>query len=103
MYLTKQHFKSIVPENKTCNRFSASNEFICFLRYILNNHIMCMETFPLTKALIYRRHIIIDVTTLYSVDKKVIVPGAGHYRYIVPSRLTNDFPRIYDVLHLDFI
>ena len=34
-----------------------------------------------------------------SFEQKVIVPGAGHYRFIVPAMLTNEFPRIYHVMH----
>ena len=63
---------------------------------------MYNETFPLIIAPIYRRRIVIDVTTRRgrnSVEQKVIVPGAGDYRFIIPARLANESPRIYHVMH----
>ena len=49
-------------------------------------------TFPLKIAPIYRRRIVTSQLAKgrNSFEQKVIVPGAGHYRFIVPAVLTND-------------
>ena len=47
---------------------------------------------------IYRRRIVV-AEGRNSVKQNVIVPGAGHYRFIIPARLTNKFSRIYHAMH----
>ena len=64
MYFPKQHYESIVPEKSGINRFSASHDIDLFLFdtfFIIS--IIHNETSPLIIAPIYRRCIVIDVTT----------------------------------------
>ena len=64
MYFPKQHYESIVPEKSGINRFSALHDIDLFLSdTFFITSIMYNETFPLIIAPIYRRRIVIDVTT----------------------------------------
>ena len=60
MYFPKQHYESIAPEKSGINRFSASHDIDLF-NFITS--IVYNETFPLIIAPIYRRRIVIDITT----------------------------------------
>ena len=64
---------------------------------------MYNETFPLIIAPIFTDVALWLTSQLAegrnSVEQKVIVPGAGDYRFIIPARLTNEYPRIYHVMH----
>ena len=56
MYFPKQHYESIVPEKSGINRFSASHDIDLFVpRHFPHQNSNAM--------LIYRRRIVIDVTT----------------------------------------
>ena len=89
MNFPKQHYESIVPEKSGINRFSASHDIDLF-NLIAMRREFTVAALWLTSQLAEGRN---------SVKQKVIVPGAGHYRFIVPARLTNEYPRINHVMH----
>ena len=93
MYFPKQHYESIVPEKSGFDRFSASHDNDLFYLIHSSKPALCTMKLP--------SHNTANLPTSgrNSFEQKVIVPGAGHYRFIVPALLTNEFPRIYHVMH----
>ena len=90
MYFHKQQYESIVPEkNQTLMCLVHYMTLICFLGYIIHNQ-HYVQNFPPKIAPIYRRPIVIEVTTCLELR---------HYRIIVQAWLTNEIPRIYHVMH----
>ena len=93
MYFPKQHYESIVPEKSGINRFSASHGIDLFIQ----RHFPHQNS---NTTLIYRCRNVIDVTTRQGTKLcRAKSDSARHYRFIVPTRLTNEFPRIYHVMH----
>ena len=68
-------------------------------------HHMILMCFPdMNATSIYRRRIVVDVTTrrgtqLCKAKGDSTWHRAGHYRFIVRARLTNRFPRVHHVMH----
>ena len=89
MYFPKQYYESIVPEKSGINRFSASHDIDLFSPIAMRRQ-FTVAALWLTSQLAGGRN---------SLKQKVIVPGAEHYRFIVPARLTNGFLRINHVMH----
>ena len=89
MYFQKQQYERIVPEKSGINRFSASHDIDLFYP-IAMRHQFTVAALWLTSQLAEGHN---------SVKQKVIVPGTGHYRFLVLTLLTNGFSIIYHVMH----
>ena len=91
MYFPKQHEESIVPKKPGIDRFSTS-QFLQKLHW-------CQYC---------RQYIIPNSKRCNSLKVIVLVLGAAgrcrrYYRFIVLTWLTNEFPRIYNVMHQLYI
>ena len=89
MFFQKQHYESIVPEKSGINRFSATHNVDLFSPIAMQRYF--------TFAALWWTSQLAEGRT--SVKQQVKVPGARHYHFIVPVRLTNGFSRIHHVIY----